>query len=213
MKELRITLVGDGTFDQALLPIVNWLLNALDVKLPISPHWADWSRLPRPPRSLADRVGAALDLYPCDVLFVHRDAESKDRRSRVGEIERAIRKLPHGRSAPQHVCVVPVRMTEAWLLSDEAAIRRAAGNPNGTVPLGLPPVARWEQLADPKATLHNALRLASELGTRRLARLDVSEKALRIANLATDFSALRVLPAFREFEAETKTTLAALKVL
>jgi hypothetical protein len=36
------------------------------------------------------------------------------------------------------VCVVPVRMMEAWLLIDEMAIRRVAGNPNGRIPIELP---------------------------------------------------------------------------
>ena len=31
--------------------------------------------------------------------------------------------------------IVPVRMTEAWLLLDESAIRRVAGRPHGDEPL------------------------------------------------------------------------------
>ena len=53
------------------------------------------------------------------------------------------------------VCVVPVRMQEAWLLIDEAALRRAAGDPNGTQPLAMPDVQRLEELADPKQLIAN----------------------------------------------------------
>ncbi len=38
------------------------------------------------------------------------------------------------------VPVVPVRMTEAWLVLDEAEIRRVAGRPASTNGLGVPPI-------------------------------------------------------------------------
>jgi len=56
------------------------------------------------------------------------------------------------------VPAVPVRMTEAWLLFDEAAIRRAAGCPNGSMPLELPSLKTSEDIPDPKTILHEALR-------------------------------------------------------
>ena len=117
-----------------------------------------------------------MDLYPCDLLFVHRDAEGVPHRSRVEEIEIAmqeVRAVHEGAGLPPHVVVVPVRMTEAWLLFDEAAIRRAAGNPNGRVSLQLPP-GDPEEIADPKQLLHDLLRTASELGGRRLGRVPAS---------------------------------------
>jgi hypothetical protein len=43
-----------------------------------------------------------------------------------------------GQTPVRHIPVVPVRMTEAWLLADEFAIRSAPGNPNGTQSLDLP---------------------------------------------------------------------------
>jgi hypothetical protein len=44
----------------------------------IQPEWADLGRLPRPPAALQNRILAAIDLFPCDLLFVHRDAERED---------------------------------------------------------------------------------------------------------------------------------------
>lgn len=55
------------------------------------------------------------------------------------------------------VAAVPVRMIEAWLLFDESAIRLAAGNPNGTTPLGLPGMPRAESVPDPKLLLRDAM--------------------------------------------------------
>ena len=64
--------------------------------------------------------------------------------------------------------VIPVRTTEAWLLLDEAAIRRVAGNPRGRQPLRLPRPSQVENVSDPKETLRNALADASGKQGRRL---------------------------------------------
>jgi hypothetical protein len=93
-------------------------------------------------------------------------------------------------------------MIEAWLLFDETAIRRAAGNPNGTMPLGLPRLAKTEQIPDPKAILFKAIREASGLSGRRLKKLKVSVCRTRLAELICDFSPLRQLPAFARLESD-----------
>ena len=133
MKDLSYTLVSDGSSDIALLPILNWLLIKNGVKLAIQPVWADLRRLRQPPRTLPERIRYGIELYPCDLLFVHRDAENQDREARLQEINNAVTELSQTRPhtapvVPSYICVIPVRMTEAWLLIDQAAIKRAAGN-------------------------------------------------------------------------------------
>ena len=87
MRELRYTLTTDGSSDAALLPILTWLLRTNGVSCAIQPEWAD-SRQSRQPnkRKLVNRIRWSLDLYPCDLLFVHRDAEREPRTKRVDEI-------------------------------------------------------------------------------------------------------------------------------
>jgi len=46
MKELRYTLVTDGSSDRALLPILTWLLRENGFSEAIQPEWADISWLP-----------------------------------------------------------------------------------------------------------------------------------------------------------------------
>jgi hypothetical protein len=93
-------------------------------------------------------------------------------------------------------------MQEAWLLFNETAIRRAAGNPNGRSGLDLPALAACEGLPDPKAILHNALRNASGFTGRRRQTFDPTSAALRLAELIDDFSPLCVLPAFQHLETQ-----------
>ncbi len=204
MKELRYTLLTDGSSDRALLPVLTWLLREHGVTFPIQSEWADLRRLPKPPRELSERIRWSLDLYPCDLLFVHRDAETAPLASRIEEIHKALEQLAgtiHW-NRDLTVCVVPVRMQEAWFLLDETAIRTAAGNPNGRLPLELPPVKDLEQLPDPKVVLFNLLRQASELHGRRLRSFPVSGRVQRVAEFINDFTALRVLSAFVALEEE-----------
>ena len=196
---LRYTLVTDGSSDRALLFVLDWLCRH-HVQEAVEGHWFDPRPLARLPMSLQDRLLRGRKLYPCDVLFVHRDAEAQDPQNRYEEIAEAVKALAESGADVPHVCVVPVRMTEAWLLFDETAIRRAAGNPNGTVNLDLPPVERAEQLPDPKDMLITAIRTASDLAARRLKKLNVPQCRLRVAELIRDFTPLRRLPAFRRLE-------------
>jgi hypothetical protein len=188
----RLTLLSDGPTDQALLPVVRWTLQQHSTAV-FEQNWADLRRWPRRPEKLAGKVDAALDLYPCDLLVVHRDAEREPAENRLREIAEATR----GRLMPV-VCAVPVRMTEAWLLFDEQAIRRAAGCPNGTTPLDLPPLKNAESVPDPKALLHQVLRVASDLSGRR--RKQLRPDIRRLADLIDDFAPLRAVRSFQAFE-------------
>lgn len=163
--------------------------------------------MPNPPKKLLPRIISSLELYPCDLLFVHRDAEKEPHVSRVTEIKEALSQAVKSVQVPPAVCVVPVRMQEAWLLFDEAALRRAAGNPNGHQQLGLPGVAQLEQLPDPKNDLHQLLRTASGLPAKRLKKFSVHKGVHRVAELIDDFAPLRCLPAFMKLEAEIKQVI------
>lgn len=205
MKELRYTLVSEGSSDQALLPLLTWLLIENEVALPIQPAWADLRRLPSSPKGLPAKIKTGLELYPCDLLFVHRDADREPRETRVREIQSALSELPM--PCPPAVCVVPVRMLETWLLFDEAAIRHAAGNPRGRETIGLPRLAELEGLATPKETLHQLIRTASGKHGRRLKQLSVDRSVHLIANRLAGFSPLRRLPAFAALETELRQTI------
>lgn len=207
MSELRFTLVSDGKTDRALIPHLTWLLRTHGVEQAIQSEWADLWRLPVKPQGLAEKIIKSLELYPCDLLFVHRDAEREPFESRIAEIQNAVEETRQIRVVPPIVHVVPVRMHEAWLLFDEAAIRRAAGNPNGRQQLNLPSPNRIESLADPKGTLYDSLRRASGLSGRRLAHLPVRIFATQVSAYIEDFSLLRALPSFNSLEAEIEQVI------
>ncbi|CAB1057916.1 hypothetical protein D1BOALGB6SA_2672 [Olavius sp. associated proteobacterium Delta 1] len=200
MDEIRYTLISDGSSDRALLPILTWVLRQRGEVNRIQPEWADLRRLPRPPDTLQDRILIAIDLFPCDLLFVHRDAEREDPEHRYEEIRNALKEASVQGFQTPAVCVVPVKMTEAWLLFDEPSIRQASGNPNGKNPLNLPDLNRIELIPDPKKRLSDILRMASGLSGRRLKTFNMPGSQIRITDLIEDFSPLRNLRAFQRLE-------------
>jgi hypothetical protein len=202
MSELRCTLVADGPSDAMFMPLLEWLLLQHSARM-FASQFADPRLLRAPTNALSDRVRAGLDLYPCELLFVHRDAEGESVDARATEIGRALESVPH----PPYVAVVPVRMQEAWFLFDEGAIREAAGNPWGRENLTLPPLRRVERLPDPKQVLENALKAASGLRGRRLAHLRLGPMKRRVADLITDYEPLRALSAFERLELDLKRTI------
>lgn len=191
------TFAGDGSSDVVLIPVLTWSLRLHGVS-PILAQRVDFSRIPRA-HGLEQRLRLAIELYPCDVLFVHRDAEGQDPALRRAEIAEAL-----GHGPVRHVPVIPVRMTEAWLLGNQPAIRAAAGNPNGTEDLNLPELRRIELIPDPKQVLHEAIRRASGLNVRRRSRLPVSARVHRIPDYIDDFEYLNALPAFRDLQVDIR---------
>jgi hypothetical protein len=201
---LKYTLVTDGPTDANLLPVIDWTLrNTGGVELPNGMRAEFW-RLRDPPESLEARIAKAVELFPCDALFIHRDAEREDPGVRSREIQCAVEAAGRAGCRMPAVAVIPVRMLEAWLLFDERAIRQAAGNPNGRVPLNLPDVRRIEQRPDPKEDLKAALRTASELQGRRLKKFSWQKAFWRIVDFFDDFSPLRDASAFVAFEASVR---------
>ncbi|MFA7061191.1 MAG: hypothetical protein WC156_10260 [Pedobacter sp.] len=203
MSTIRYTLLCDGSSDRMLLPILDWLLYQHSTEHAVESAWADLGRLQQPPKTLPDKIIKTLDLYPCDILFIHRDAEKEPYATRYSEITAAIEQL----EMPPTICVIPVRMQEAWLLFNEAAIRRAAGNPNGRNPLNLPSMKSVETLPDPKESLFALIRESSGLKGARLKKLNLHKRAFLVSQAIADFSPLRTLYAFCALEEQVKRAL------
>lgn len=201
MDFLRLTLVGDGSSDACLVPVVQWII---DNNFPDASYRIEFARdLPPHREGLGSRIKAAFRCYPCDVLVVHRDAERETSDKRIEEIAIASDEI-----MVPIVPAIPVRMLESWLLCSEEAIRIAADNPNGKNRLNLPEICRIENLIDPKVILFDALRVASELSGRRLTKFRVDQRRHRVAELIDDFSSLRLLGSFQQFENNFIATLA-----
>ena len=193
MSIIRYTLLADGTSDAVLMPIVDWLI---EQHAPDRGVLSQFARgLGKVGLDLCSRIPAALELFPCDIMFIHRDGETQTYDSRRTEIVSACANINQ-----KYVPLIPIRMMEAWLFSDEGAIRAAAGNRNGTMDLMLPSKKQWENLPDPKKLLSETLTTASGKTGRSLRKFNPEQQRHRITELTKNFSALRGIPSFDSFE-------------
>ena len=168
MPSVRFLFIGEGTIDDELVGHLErcCVLAGADEASGVAP---DFSRLPHVGRTVAAKLERALQLEPnVNLVFLHRDADSRDPTPRHDEIHRAVQEVGDD---VKYVAVVPVQETEAWLLLDEREVRSVAENPRGRVPLGLPTPSAVENVADPKAQLKEAILLASERTGRRRERI------------------------------------------
>lgn len=169
--KVRFLLICEGSSDVALVSHIQALL------IDCGASEADGSAWYRG-RLVKDKIRQGLRYHGAvDLLFVHRDADRAGAAARFAEIGEGVSSADY---LGRWVGVVPVRMMEAWLLANEAEIRRVAGRPRATEPLDLPPPHELEDVSDPKQMLRDVLL---EAGTPRGAR--------RRKRFASDFGAFR----------------------
>jgi hypothetical protein len=208
MSNLRYTLLAEGPSDEALLPILDWLFRECAPDLTAEGMRADLSRMPTPARRLPERMNQAVEVFPCHLLFVHRDADNVGMPNRLAEIRDAADEARTRANVPAVIGVVPIRKLDAWLLIDAQAIRWAAGNPNGQQPIRLPLVHELEGIADPKPVLRQLIRDSSGLSGRRLVGMRVDP--VLVANRIADFSPLLRLNAIQQLKRDLEAALVQL---
>ncbi|MCO6009681.1 hypothetical protein NE236_32390 [Actinoallomurus purpureus] len=160
--------VSEGTSDLPLADIVETLF--VDRGVPVRLSKPDFTLLRKVPKDVESRLRAGMELLgsPVDVIVVHRDADRDGYDARRAEVFGAM----HAAGVQAHaVLVIPIRMTEAWLLLDEMAIRQVAGNPRGREGLGLPARGKVETCPDPKQVLLLSLLNATGATGRRRERV------------------------------------------
>ena len=212
MISARALLLADGPSDVPLGAHVTALARAHGVALDVVTP--EFDRMDNPPgRTVFSRLERVLQ-FDADfqVLIVHRDAEGLDAAQREAEIADGMAQCD---VAWPVVAVIPIRMTEAWLLLDEDAIRRVAGRPSGTESLELPNVAKIESVPDPKVKLQAALRTASGFSGRRLQkfRRDFPEHRRQLLRLLDRAGTVRQLGAWQALEVATADAANTLKSL
>lgn len=201
MKSIRFTLIADGSSDKVLMNIIKWLLDDLFPKLPNYGNYCDLRMLQKPPKKyeVIEQVKLAEQYYPFDILFYHRDAESNSNsivEERIAEVKKQLEEVYH----PKTIFVIPVRMMESWLLFDEIALKKAAGNRNYNKAIELPSINKLEGLTNPKQKLHDLLKEVSGKKSRQLKNFNVHHAVHLVAENIKDFSPLRNLKAFNTFE-------------
>ena len=169
-----------------LVPIIQWAIHRLDPEVDILE-----------PEFRKRKGGIATYLSELHtgamLVFAHRDAETDSLEGRLAEFDDVERN--------DVVPVIPVHMSEAWLLFNGSAIARAAGAPSAHV--SVPSLSEIESISDPKQLLSALLRNAAGNPTgRRKSQFDrdLVNRRISVAREIDDFSPLESLSAFRRFQ-------------
>lgn len=188
-RQITYGIVADGGTDRVLESIITWTIRRLDPEVEIiEPEFM------KRQGSLADGLTQYLEQYPQGpmLVFAHRDAENAAYEVRLAEF--------NGLEDERVVPVIPVRMTEAWLLIDPTAIAHAVGVPRAKVTVPRP--GELEALSDPKSVLEGLLIEAAgdPTGRRRKYLLrKLTTFRVGVASRIEDFSTLEQLPSYIRF--------------
>lgn len=193
MIRIQFIFLGEGTSDSGLIPHLENLCVQLGAD-EVTGAAVDFRRLSGNIAGTVEaKLKAALKLEPnTNLIFVHRDSDSRDSMPRYEEIASAVAASAMPKA---YVCVVPVQEMEAWILLDEASIRNVAGRRSGKVPLNLPRPNQVESIASPEERLMKALLDAAELTGRRRARFQAefpTHRQLLLERLPTGGALLQV---------------------
>jgi hypothetical protein len=149
------------------------------------------------------------------VLCVHTDADSTtDTGTFNNKINPAFTAVENAQR--EHLCknlvpIVPVRMTEAWMLSDKELLKAEIGTRKSHEDLGInrPP----EVYADPKQAIKTAIRVARQDQTRRRRRdLTVAELYSPIGQKIS-LTKLERLPSYQKFKEAVRDAFRKLNYL
>lgn len=151
--------------------------------------------------------------YGISTLCVHTDADDvNDDAVFQHKITPAFEAVENSK---QTICqvlvpVVPVQMTEAWMLADTTLFKEEIGTEKSNNELGIhhPP----EQLTNPKQAIKDAIRIALEHFPRRRRRLNIAELYLPIGQ-KINLKELENVPSYVKFKESVRKALRKLNLL
>ena len=135
------------------------------------------------------------------VLCVHTDADGKDDSTVVDYKFRPLFEQAELWSHKKHcrnlVAVVPVQMTEAWMLADTQLLKEELGTDKSVVELGIH--KKPEDYTDPKEVIKKAITISRQKETKRRRRdLKIDELYSSIGQ-KLDLTTLNSLESYQKF--------------
>jgi hypothetical protein len=169
--------------------------------------------------TFAENVFAAakigVERYGIMVLCVHADAdEETDSAAFANRIDPAtemVRASPDNDLCRIITAIVPIRMTEAWMLADRDLLKREIGTDLNDSDLGIHRDA--ERIADPKQVIAEAIRLARVgLTKRRRSELKISDLYLPVGQ-KMNLARLAELSSYSKFKDSVRAAFRELNYL
>jgi hypothetical protein len=136
------------------------------------------------------------------VFCVHVDADdvtdTNTFKHKINPAFRTIDRMQEDGICKNLVAVIPVQMTEAWILSDKELLKDEIGTNKSDDELGLNKFP--ELYTDPKQIIEMVIRIArQDLTKRRRHELTIAELYLPLGQ-KVELSKLEILPSYRKFK-------------
>lgn len=151
--------------------------------------------------SIIEASRKGVDIFGITILCVHVDTDNNSYenvfRNKITPALSAIE------NAENDICkvivpVVPVKMTEAWMLVDKTLFKREIGTTKTDQELDI--YKEPEQYADPKSTIEKVIRIALQERTRRHRKeLTISDLYLSMGQ-SISIDKLKQIPSYNKFQ-------------
>ena len=217
MKSLVMALLAEGSTDNRFLNSIaqrtaSRILNLKSMSVVDVPELQIIS--PRATGSQVDRIlYAAQAAHGHHLLLVHADADARTFKTAWSErIEPGLFEIREAHKRGTPVCdrivpVIPIRMTESWMLADPDALVAVIGTSVSPRELSLPnKPSQVETIAHPKTKLQEVLNVAVGGSSRRRRAREIGRIYEPLAR-GIDIERLARVPAFRKFQKDLTQAL------
>jgi len=223
MSQVILALYAEGSTDGGFLPqIIRRTTRVIlsqhdrpDIEVPLPD--SQWGK----PAKIAKRVEcilhAARKTAGYHALIIHSDGDDRGYEQTMAELFQPGKEHVLAASTHENVCVdlvplIPVRMTEAWMLADPDALCTVLGKKLEARALGMPTKARLvEKELTPKKTLDLVIQMAYPHQSRDWKRFKA--KLYRELGSEIDLKRLNDLPSYQQFVEDMTTTLQTLNFI
>jgi hypothetical protein len=172
--------------------------------------------LPKPQGGFVSQIkNIALNFSYFHVICIHCDSDNPSielvLQKKIHPAIKAVNKIDE--ACKNLISIIPVQMTEAWLLADLDLLKSKIGTDKSNIELGLPTnIAQIEGYANPKDVISEAIRLAQEHLSKRRRKISISNLYSPVSQ-EISIDILSQLPSFNRFLEEVRKALKYLNYL
>lgn len=149
-----------------------------------------------------------------NIFCIHVDADSSSAdevlENKIIPATDAVNLLNDSEVCKNIIAIIPIHMSEAWMLADKNLLKEEIGTDKSDEDLGL--TRHPESIADPKRIIENALNVAQIDLPRRRNRLTISELYQPIGQKIS-INRLETLDSFKSFKLSVEEALRKLNYL
>lgn len=137
------------------------------------------------------------------ILFIHTDSDNRDDSNvfdtKIIPAQELVQQQDDKAVCKKIVAIIPIQMTESWMLADKELLKNEIGIEGSDIELGIH--RNPEEIANPKAVIENIIRISKEKQVKRKRNkgLNISD-LYQIIGQKTDISKLEKLPSYIKFK-------------